>query len=83
MGIYVELTPARAMVVDSFQDTTIKKIRTGALVICVEHLVLSILRFIVHFSSFYYVEPRPSGAPPGSLAGSQTGSQRLSVRGSF
>jgi len=63
MGIWVELTPARPIVAEAFQYTTIQKIRAGAIVICMEHLVLSILRFLIHFSSFYYVEPRTDDGP--------------------
>jgi len=58
MGIWCELTPALSTIVTQYPYSTILKIRAGAIVICIEHGVLTVLRFVYHISKNYNIENR-------------------------
>jgi len=57
MGIWCKLTPIPDSLVQNFTVSEVKRIRGGAIAICLELLILSILRFIFHIASHYHVEP--------------------------
>jgi len=49
MGIWLSLTPVTNELIEDFDKRLVFQIRNGAIVVCLEHLVFTIVRFLFHF----------------------------------
>jgi len=60
MGIWSALSPLTNDLKEEFGRRLVFQIRNGAIVICLEHLVFTIVRFIFHYEYNEYIQPQPA-----------------------
>ena len=58
MGIWYELSNPRQVILNAFDQSTILKVEGGVAAVCIESIVVSILRFTHYFIRNFYIVPR-------------------------